>query len=220
MRSFKLITGKENVTFGLVTRKENNFTLFRCAKQRVAVREYLGDKEYPTDLKKDAIVEKCLMAQRYLTAKEDKGLTEISLKSELRYGLLYKNATGDWRIADKTATDSVPEGLYTYVRTKQGFIHIVPVMRGETKHLILADYAENVRYAGCISFKKDGSGEIEHWDNDSGGYKPSPSLYYRAGLPLNLFKDKSMSQRAKVAINKAEPVVDEVVNQVILVPCA
>lgn len=120
-----------------------------------------------------------------------KELNTIQLKPHVKYGLLYQNETGAWRIADNHETARIPSGLYTYVCTKSGFIRLEPLLYGETKHLVLSEYAEKVRYAGWISFKKDGGGEMEFWNNDSGGYKPSPHQCHQAGLPLDLFQNNS-----------------------------
>jgi hypothetical protein len=117
------------------------------------------------------------------------------LKTHVKYGILYQNEMGQWRIVDNQPTARIPSGLYTYVCTKAGFIRLEPLLHGETKHLVLSDYADEIRYAGWISFKKDGSGDMEYWNNDSGGYKPSPYQCQQAGLPIELFQNLSISPR-------------------------
>ncbi len=126
-----------------------------------------------------------------------KELSIAKLKAHVKYGLLYQNEQGQWRIADNQDTARIPTGLYTYVCTEMGFIRLEPLVQGETKHLVLADHAEKIRYAGWIKFKEDGSGEIEYWNNDSGGYKPSPHQCQQAGLPLELFQNESESPRSR-----------------------
>jgi hypothetical protein len=124
---------------------------------------------------------KAKIAQRKRERSHQYTLTET--KENIDFGLLYQNENKEWRIATKHNREEVPVGSYVFVRTTTGFTRVVPSFHGA--HSVLAEYRNELRYAGEVIF--DQNGQLIEWNNGSGAYHPPTRLRVQANLPLEKF---------------------------------
>jgi hypothetical protein len=95
--------------------------------------------------------------------------------------LLIELDTKRWIIYDNiTDTQFAPDPHQTYIFVTMAdkSIRIAPALQGG--HALLSENAKYIRFAGEVQFNE--KGQIEYWNNQSGGYYPSPYLAHQAGL--------------------------------------
>lgn len=141
----------------------------------------------------NTVIEKLAAKRLSSILQPKKKLTNISSSIPIPYGILFMDQ-GRWLVVDQNGIKP-PEGVYTFVRTLLGFIRVAPAPDGKTNHLVVADYAHKVRYAGviCFSLLSNNEAVLKFWNNESGGYRPSSKLAHLAGLPMPLFKPFSLT---------------------------
>lgn len=129
------------------------------------------------------------------------GFSLIKLPAELP-----KNRWTSWAIYDgKSGKTFIPTAsqIYIFVTMADNTIRVADSSFG---HARLSDCASHIRYAGEVIF--DNQQRIASWNNQSGGYCPSPYLAHQAGLGDGLARfeakyDRNDEKQRHIAINES-----------------
>jgi YD repeat-containing protein len=105
--------------------------------------------------------------------------------------LLVRDGSGRFWLENEYGVRHTPSGSYDFVTLPDGSIRVVkPNARTTASTHIALSRGGEVAYAGTIQFPSNNSatrGLVRSWSNNSGHYKPPPSLNSNAGLPTLLF---------------------------------
>jgi hypothetical protein len=115
-------------------------------------------------------------------------LPNLGSSTAYRTGAIYRlvwTATG-WKLVNGRGQHYTARGSYQFVRVA-GIFRVSK--NGEHVHITAG---RPVEYAGQIRFgyNRSTKGQIRHWSNGSGHYKPPPSLAAQAGLPMDRFVEE------------------------------